>query len=129
MLIGQAFNVVTFNRRMNVPFAVQDKQRVKNIIKEQAELLEKPSVDLFGRIFRDNVKETTKVKKESKEIYRREQHPDRNKRVPHFQDKMGSDLQHLQKCLVTSDKVEAVRGIKMEGFLVRKYKKKDNFLQ
>ena len=69
MLVGQAFNVVTYNQRLNVLSAVQNKQKAKNIIKDQAELLEKPSVDLFGRVFRDHVKETAKVKKECKEIY------------------------------------------------------------
>ena len=79
MLVGQAFNVVTYNRRLNVLSAVQDKQKAKNIIKDQAELLEKPSADLFGRVFRDHVKETAKVNKECKEIYHRER-PDQNKR-------------------------------------------------
>ena len=79
MLVGQAFNVVTYNRRLNVLSAVQDKQKAKNIIKDQAELLEKPSVDLFGSVFRDHVKETSKVKKECKEVYRSER-PDQNKR-------------------------------------------------
>ena len=78
MLVSQAFNVVTYNRRLNVLYAVQDKQKAKNIIKDQAELLEKPSVDLFGSVFRDHVKETSKVKKECKEIYRSER-PDQNK--------------------------------------------------
>ena len=53
--------------------------KAKNIIKDQAERLEKPCVDLFGRVFRYHVKETTKVKKEFREIYRRER-PDQNKR-------------------------------------------------
>ena len=79
MLVGQAFNVVTYNQRLNVLSAVQDKQKAKNIIKDQAELLEKPSGDLFGRVFRDHLKETAKVKKECKEIYRCER-PDQNKR-------------------------------------------------
>ena len=126
MLVGQAFNAVTYNRRLNVLSAVQDKQKAKNIIKDQAELLEKPSVDLFGRVFRDHVKETAKVKKECKEIYRRER-PDQNKRAPHFQNKMGGDWQHLQKCLITNVKMVAVKGIKTEGFRVIKYNKKATF--
>ena len=36
------------NRRLNVLSAVQDRQKAKSIIKDQTELLEKPSVDLFG---------------------------------------------------------------------------------
>ena len=38
-------------------------------IKDQAKLLEKPRVDLFGPIFSDLVKETPKIKKKCKEIY------------------------------------------------------------
>ena len=48
---------------LNVLSTVQDKQNAKIIIKDQAELLEKPSVDLFDRVFRDHVKKTGKVKK------------------------------------------------------------------
>ena len=79
LLVGQTFDVVPYNRRLNVLSTIQDKQKAKNIIKNQAELLEKPNVDLFGPVFRDHVKETAKVKKECKEIYRREC-PDQNKR-------------------------------------------------
>lgn len=46
MVIDQAFNVINYNRRLNVLSAVNDKQKAKNIIKDQAELLAKPSVDL-----------------------------------------------------------------------------------
>ena len=52
---------------------------VKEKSLEDSILNEKPSVDLFGRVFRDHVKETAKVKEECKEIYRRER-PDQNKR-------------------------------------------------
>ena len=87
MLDRQAFNMDTYNRRLNILSAVQDKQKAKNVIKHQAEYSEKPSVDLFGRVLRDHVKETAKVKRECKEIYRRER-PDQNKRpfnkVPSF---------------------------------------------
>ena len=41
--------------------AAQDKQKAKNIIKDQAELFKKPSVELLGRVFRDHLKETAKV--------------------------------------------------------------------
>ena len=64
---------------MNILSAVQDKQKTKNIIKDQAEPLQKPSVGLFGCVFRDHVKETAKVKKQYKEIYRREG-PEQNER-------------------------------------------------
>ena len=48
-------------------------------MKDHADLLEKPSIDMFGRVFRDHVKETAKVKKECKAIYCRER-PEQNKR-------------------------------------------------
>ena len=38
-------------------------RKQKNIIKDKAELLKKPSVDLFRRVFRDHVKETAKIYK------------------------------------------------------------------
>ena len=133
MLVGQAFNafnVITYTRRLNVLSAVQDKQKAKNIIKDQAELSEKPSLDLFGRVFRDHVKETAKFKKECKEIYCRER-PDQNKRPfskgPSFSKQDMGDSQLLQKSLITNGKVVAVKGIKTEASLVRKYNKKATF--
>ena len=50
-------------------------------------------------------------------------------RAPHFQNKMGSDSQHLQKRLITNGKV-AVKGIKTEDwFSDKKIQQKDKFLQ
>lgn len=72
---------MTYNKKFNVLSAAQEKQEAKNIIKDQAELLEKPSADLFGQVFIDHVKERAKVKKESKEIYRRKR-PEQNKQAP-----------------------------------------------
>ena len=40
ILAGETFNVITYNRRLNVLSAVQDKQKAKNIIKDQTESLE-----------------------------------------------------------------------------------------
>ena len=40
ILAGETFNVITYNRRLNVLSAVQDKQKAKNIIKDQTEPLE-----------------------------------------------------------------------------------------
>ena len=70
--------MITYNQRPNVLSALQDKQKAKNVIKDQADLLEKPSIDMFVRVFRDHVKETAKVKKECKAIYCRER-PEQNK--------------------------------------------------
>ena len=40
ILVGESFNVITYNRKLNVLSAVQDKQKAKNIIKDQTEPLE-----------------------------------------------------------------------------------------
>ena len=40
ILVGESFNVITHNRKLNVLSAVQDKQKAKNIIKDQTEPLE-----------------------------------------------------------------------------------------
>ena len=40
ILVGESFNVITYNRKLNVLSAVQDKQEAKNIIKDQTEPLE-----------------------------------------------------------------------------------------
>ena len=77
MLMGQALSVITYNIRLNVLSTVQKKQKAKKI-KDQVELLQKPSANIFNRVFRGHVKETVKVKKEFKEVYRREQ-PEQNK--------------------------------------------------
>ena len=65
MLVGQAFNASAYNQRLNALSAVRDNPKAKSFIKDQAELLEKPSADLFGRVVRDHLKETAKVKKDS----------------------------------------------------------------
>ena len=115
---------------MNVLSTVKDKQKAKNIINHQNELLEKSRVDLFGRVFRDHVKESAKVKKECKEIYHRER-PEQSKRPfnkgPSLSKQDGGDLQHLRKSLITNGKVVAVKCIKSEDPLVRKYNKRATF--
>ena len=47
-------------------------------------------------------------------------------RIPHFQNKMGGNSQHLQKSSITNVKL-AIKGIKIEDCLVRKYSKKATF--
>ena len=75
------------------------------------------------------MKETAKVKKESKGIHWRER-PEQNNgplvRIPHFQNKMGGNSQHSQKSSITNVKL-AIKGIKIEDCLVRKYNKKATF--
>ena len=124
--------MITYNRRLNVLSALQDKQKAKNIIKYLAELLEKPSVDLFGRVFRDHVKETAKVKKECKEIYRRER-PEQNKR--HFSKGLSFSKQDELQFGTFTKKFDYQRqsggsqGYKNRRFPDKKIQQKGNFLQ
>ena len=54
---------------MNVLSVSQETQKVKFIIKDQTELLEEPSADLFGRFSEIIWKKNIKVNKKCKEIY------------------------------------------------------------
>ena len=104
----------------------KDKQKAKNIIKDQAELLEKPSVDLFGHVFRDHVKETAKVKNECKEIYAVSVQNKINGTLvksSHFQNKMGGFATFTRK-FDYQRQSGGSQGYKKEDYLVRKYNKK-----
>ena len=97
----------------------------------QAELLEKPSVDLFGHVFRDHVKETAKVKKEFKEIYRPEG-PDQNKQPfnkgPSFSKQDGGRFATFTKMLDYQQQSGGNQGYKNRRFSGKKIQQKDNFL-
>ena len=72
LLIGQAFNSVSYNRRMNVLIGVgTEKAKAKNTLKNQASLLKEDSKELFYKSFRKHMVATAKTKKESKEVYRK----------------------------------------------------------
>ena len=72
LLIGQAFNSVSYSRRMNVLIGVgTEKVKAKNTLKNQVSLLEEDSKELFGKSFRKHIVATAKAKKESKEVYRK----------------------------------------------------------
>ena len=67
LLIGQAFNSVSYSRRMNVLIGVgTEKVKAKNPLKNQASLLEEDSKELFGKSFRKHMVATAKAEKESK---------------------------------------------------------------
>ena len=71
LLIGQAFNSVSYSKRMNVLIGVgTEKVKAKNTLKNQTSLLEEDSKELFGMSFRKHMVATAKAKKESKEVYR-----------------------------------------------------------
>ena len=70
LLIGQAFNSVSYSRCMNVLIGLgTEKVKVKNTLKHQASLLEEDSKELFDKSFRKHMVSTAKAKKESKEVY------------------------------------------------------------
>ncbi|XP_057294612.1 uncharacterized protein LOC130623139 [Hydractinia symbiolongicarpus] len=69
LLLGQAFNAVSYHRRLNVLSAIMsDKKKV--MLKDESPLLEIPTEDnLFGKKFQEHVIATAKTKKKSKEVY------------------------------------------------------------
>ena len=69
ILVGQALNIIIYNRRLNVLYRKQEKKRRKMFIKGHGKLLEKPTADLFDRLSRDHVKEIAEVNREYKESY------------------------------------------------------------
>ena len=76
------------------------------------------------------MKETAKVKKESKETCHRERLEKTNGLLitaPHFQNKMEGDFLQLKKNCLTNDKFVTVKVIKTEDSLERKYNKKAAF--
>ena len=89
-------------------------------------------MDLFGRVFRDHVKETAKVKKECKEIYRRE-HPDQNKRLfnkgTSFSKQDGGQFATFTKKLDYQWQSGGNQGYENRRFPGKKIQQKGNFLQ
>ena len=72
MLLGQAINSMTYQRRCNASSAVMsDTRKIKSTVKEQAALFASNKDDnLFGKPFRKHVMDTFKAKKESSEVYK-----------------------------------------------------------
>ena len=72
MLLGQAINSMTYQRRCNALSAVMsDTRKIKSTVKEQAALFASNKDDnLFGKHFRKHVMDTFKAKKESSEVYK-----------------------------------------------------------
>ena len=72
MLLGQAINSMTYQRRCDDLSAVMnDTRKIKSKVKEQAALLaSNKDNNLFGKPFRKHVMDTIKEKKESSEVYK-----------------------------------------------------------
>ena len=70
LLLGQISNAITYHRRLNVLWCIMNLQyQVKTMLKEKAALLQKHDSDLFRKKFRDHIVDTTKSKREAKEIF------------------------------------------------------------
>ena len=115
MLLGQAFNAITCNRRLNVLFVVLDKQKAKNITK-----------------IRLNFEETAKFKKECKETYCLER-PEQNKRPfnkdPSFSKQDGGQFATFTKNFDYQWQNGGSQGYKNRRFPGKKMQQKVNFLQ
>ena len=72
LLIGQAFNSVSYIKRINVLTGVgTQKLKAKNTLKNQASLLEEDSKEIFSKLLRKHEVATAKAKKVSKKVNRK----------------------------------------------------------
>lgn len=70
LILGQAFNSVTYYRRLNVLSAIMpESKKAKTKLKDESKMLELSDVNLFGSKFQQKIIETAKAKKKSKEAY------------------------------------------------------------
>ena len=69
MLLGQATNSVTYQRRMQVLKSVYDQKTAKSMIKKHAKVLHKSTEDLFGDDFRKLLKDQSKDSKEATSFF------------------------------------------------------------
>ena len=80
-MIGQSFNAVSYQRRLNVLSTVmKEGKKAKQTLKEKADLLQKEDVDLFGDRFRTHISKTVKSKEKSKELFKNISSPMRQKK-------------------------------------------------
>ena len=71
-MLGQAFNTISYYRRRNALSSILkgDKTKVKNMMKENKEILQEDSSNrLFGEKFDEKMVEFVKLKKKSKEFF------------------------------------------------------------
>lgn len=71
-LLGQAINAISYYRRRNALMSIMkgDKAKVKDIMKENKEILQEDTTNrLFGEKFDDRIMEFVKLKKKSKEFF------------------------------------------------------------
>ena len=99
LLIGQAFNSVSYIRHINVLTGVgTQKVKAKNTLKNQASLLEEDSKEIFSKLLRKHEVATAKAKKVSITCKIRVNNSDKNpfRKSPSLQKQNGGGLYHLQ---------------------------------
>ena len=70
LLLGQASNSITYQRRYNALLGVMGSApKVKEMLRTDADMLQKHDKDLFGKKFREHLTETSKSKKKALEAF------------------------------------------------------------
>ena len=132
LLVGQSFNAVTYQRRCNVlSVLMKDHRKTKSTIKEQAKLFEVSDNELFGKKIRKHVVDTAKVKKESKEVYRKQGFEQKQPfhKGPSFQrGKGGEQLSSRRLAMMPQSSIQQQPLDGDEVFTVRKNVKEQPYL-
>ena len=69
LLVGQTNNTISYQRPLSTPTSdMKDSSKAKLMIKDRSTLLENSGKELFGKDFRDQITDTVKAQKQSKEL-------------------------------------------------------------
>ena len=70
LLLGQASNSISYQRRYSILLGiVGSPPKIKEMLREEAVLLQKHDTELFGKKFREHITETSKAKKQTLEVF------------------------------------------------------------
>ena len=68
LLVGQTNNAISYRRLSALAGAIKISSQTKSMIKDKSALLENSGKELFGKDFRDQITNTVKAQKQSKEL-------------------------------------------------------------
>ena len=69
LLVGQTDNTISYHRRFSeLAGDIESSSQAKSMIKDKSALLENSGKELFGKDFRDQITDTEKAQKQSKEL-------------------------------------------------------------
>ena len=69
LLVGQTNNTMSYYRRLSpLTGAMKSSSQTKSMIKDKSTLLENSGKELFGKDFHDQITDTVKAQKQSKEL-------------------------------------------------------------